>query len=105
MVKIIKINLEELYSYGANFKAEDVLKIILNQYVFADYRILCAMSRDIDVVYYDEDFALFMKECSDIDMCVQRYAEKQGYDAVVHFFDGYEEAYALLRKRFAQKDG
>lgn len=102
-VQLVKIDLEDLYSYGVKTASEKFLELILNQYEALEYVILFAASPDIDVVYYDRGFKEFVEEkCpsdKDIVECALSYAEQNGYEAVVWLFDGYEEAVAVIRKK------
>ena len=101
MIKKVEINLEPLYRYGVKLASERLLELILSQYE-VDYKILYAASPDIDVKYYDyefKDYAMEYPDDADLVEIAMKYAEKNGYEAVVWLFDGYEEAVAIVRPR------
>jgi transcription antitermination factor NusA-like protein len=100
-VQLVKIDLQHLYRYGVKLSSEKLLELILSQYE-ADYKILFSASKDIDVIYYDDDFKKYVEEHrsdKDIVELAVDYAEQKRYKAVVWLFDGYEEAVAMIRPR------
>jgi len=102
-VRLVKIDLDELYGYGVKLASEDFLKLILDQYEAIEYKLLFSASPDIDVIYHDSSFKDYATEYPDDDAdlveIAMKYAEKNGYEAVVWLFDGYEEAVAIVRPR------
>ncbi|MCI4409576.1 MAG: hypothetical protein JHC26_10830 [Thermofilum sp.] len=101
-VQLVRIDLDPLYEYGVNYKSEDLLKMILDQYEAIEYKLLFSASPDIDVKYFDSDFRDYVMEYPDdidiVDLAV-KYAETHGYEKVVVLDDGYEEAIAVVKER------
>ena len=103
-VRLVKIDLDDLYEYGIMTTSEELLKMILDQYEAIDYKLLFSASQDIDVIYHDLAFKKYVEEYPDdedidlVELAVE-YAEKNGYEVVVVLFDGYETAVAVARER------
>jgi len=102
-VEYVEINLEPLYEYNINTTSEKLLELILLHYDALDYKLLCTASPDIDVIYHDQNFKEFVENCPDddasIEQCALKYAELQGYEKVIELFDGYEQAYAMVKEK------
>jgi len=101
-VRLVKIDLDDLYEYGIMTTSEELLKMILDQYEAIDYKLLFSASQDIDVIYHDSAFKKYVEEYPDdvdlVELAVE-YAEKNGYEVIVVLFDGYETAVAVARER------
>jgi len=107
--RLVKIDLGQLYKYGVKLASERLLELILSQYEAIDYSVLFSASKDIDVIYYSDDFKQHVEEHEDVykdivELAVE-YAEKKGYELVVWLYDGYEEAVAIVRKREGGDNG
>jgi len=102
-VEHVEINLEPLYEYGVDFKSEDMLEMILQKYEAIEYKLLCTASPDFGVIYHDSNFEEFVENCpdddADIEQCALKYAELQGYEKVIELYDGYEQAYAMVKEK------
>jgi len=103
----VRITLEPLYfaAGGCPTAAWRTLKAILDAWEVRGYVLLYNASRDIDVQYLDDEFAAlaqeFERKCSWEDDWLSsatiEYARRKGARAVVVYFDGYEEAAAVLQ--------